>query len=61
LNSNQGYIGQKQKSNISNEFESQGNAQAFNLNEAFLQTGGFGMFQWVALILLTFVRNYGMH
>ena len=34
--------------------------QTFNINDAFKQIGGFGRFQVLALILLYFVRNYGM-
>lgn len=31
---------------------------AFNLDEAYQQMGGFGKFQWLALILLNVIRNF---
>ena len=32
----------------------------FNLNDAYLGIGGFGRFQWIALISLALLRNFGL-
>lgn len=37
------------------------NDPSFTMNEAFELTGGFGRFQYLMLILLAIVRNYGMY